>query len=257
MFNRSTTQAKLRSNFLRLLRTGTILIAIIVSLSGCQIGQPSNNEDHFLAQILEQYPELEGQPYEIDQVQRVVDGDTFVTNSGDKVRLIGVNTPEVHGKVEAYGEEASKYSKEQLTDRKVYMFQDAGSTDKYGRLLRYVFIDQDPIMYNDRLMMEGLANTMTIAPNVMYADHFVELEQTARKQNKGLWADKSSNSNSSSSTSTSSAGCSKPTIKGNINSKNEKIYHVPGGAAYEQTQAEQLFCTEDEAVAAGFRKAKQ
>lgn len=256
MFNRSTIQQGRTSYALRLLLTGTMLVALIFSLTACQSGQPTNNEDKFLAQILEQYPELEDQPYEVETVQRIVDGDTFVTSSGDKVRLIGVNTPEVHGKVEAYGEEASKYTKEQLTGRKVYMFQDAGSTDKYGRLLRYVFIDQDPVMYNDRLMMEGLANTMTIAPNVMYADHFVQLEQTARKQNKGLWEGKNSSSSSSSSTSTSTAGCSKPTIKGNINSKNEKIYHVPGGSAYEQTKAEQYFCTEDEAVAAGFRKAK-
>lgn len=257
MFNRSTNQQVWTNNFLRLLLMGAVLSILLLSLTACQNGQSANSEDPFLTQILSQYPELEDQPYEIDTVQRIVDGDTFVTSKGDKVRMIGVNTPEVHGKVEAFGEEASTYTKEQLAGRTVYMFQDASSTDKYGRLLRYVFIDQDPLMYNDRLLIEGLANTMTIAPNVMYADHFVQLEQAARQQNKGLWGDKKSGSSSSASTSTNTAGCSHPNIKGNINSKNEKIYHVPGGSAYEQTKAEQYFCSEDEAVAAGFRKAKQ
>ena len=55
----------------------------------------------------------------------------------------------------------------------------------------------------------------------------------------------------------SPAACADPQIKGNINSKGDKIYHMPGGAAYEQTKAEEMFCTEADAEAAGFRPAKK
>ncbi|MGZ9583595.1 thermonuclease family protein [Paenibacillus marinisediminis] len=235
----------------RLLLSVAVLLLGLAVLSGCQTTGTSTKGDPFLAAIMANYPDLEGHPYEIDSVKRVVDGDTFETESGNKVRLIGVNTPEVHGKVEYFGKEASQYTKEHLTNQKVYLFQDTGDTDRYGRLLRYVFIDQDPVMYNDRLVQEGYANTMSISPNVMYADHFVKLEREARNQNKGLWADASADTSDYNQPS----GCAKPKIKGNINSKKDRIYHVPGGESYEQTTAEKMFCNVEEAEAAGFRKA--
>ncbi|HZG85372.1 MAG TPA: hypothetical protein VE009_10710 [Paenibacillus sp.] len=52
-------------------------------------------------------------------------------------------------------------------------------------------------------------------------------------------------------------GCASPTIKGNINDKGEKIYHVPGGAFYDRTDAEEMFCTKAEAEAAGYRRSKR
>lgn len=246
------------------------IFLLLTVLSGCQASNNNSDADPFLAAILEQYPDLEGHPYEVDHVKRVVDGDTLETRTGHKVRLIGADTPEVHGKVEAYGKEASEFSKAQLTDKKIYLFTDTGDTDRYGRLLRYVFIDQDTTMFNERLIAEGYANTMTIAPNVMYADMFAKRERQARADAVGLWGD-AGNSDSTDKTtnkptskptnkpasSNNAAGCAKPEIKGNINAKNEKIYHIPGGSSYEQTVAEEMFCTEAEAEAAGFRKAKR
>ncbi|TCS80344.1 ComEC/Rec2 family competence protein [Tepidibacillus fermentans] len=58
-------------------------------------------------------------------------------------------------------------------------------------------------------------------------------------------------------TTTSSGDCSKPLIKGNISSSGEKIYHVPGGAYYDRTIAEEMFCTEEQAIKAGYRKSKR
>lgn len=161
-----------------------------------------------------------------------------------------MNTPESTNKIEYYGKEASAYSKQQLEGKKVYMFQDTGDKDKYGRLLRYVFIENDSVMYNEKLLLEGYANTMTVPPNVMFSEKFVLLEREARNEHKGLWGEK----NNQALTYTS---CEQPKIKGNINSNNEKIYHVPEGRYYDATIAEEMFCTEEEAIAAGYRKSKQ
>ncbi|GAB2702454.1 thermonuclease family protein [Paenibacillus thermoaerophilus] len=209
--------------------------------------------------ILERYPELQGKKAETERVERVVDGDTFETKSG-KVRLIGVNTPEITGgKNEPYGEEARRFTEARLKGRTVYMFQDAGATDRYGRLLRYVFVEDDTRMFNEVLVAEGYANVMTVPPNVMYAERFVELERQARESNKGLWGWDGGGNNGAAGKSavpqTGGAACDAPAIKGNINANKEKIYHVPGSRSYDRTVPEQWFCTEEEAVAAGFRKA--
>lgn len=67
------------------------------------------------------------------------------------------------------------------------MFKDVEDKDKYGRLLRYVFIEGQTTMYNEVLVSEGYANTMTVPPNVMFSKTFVKLEREAREQKKGLW----------------------------------------------------------------------
>ncbi|WP_281887857.1 thermonuclease family protein [Paenibacillus sp. YYML68] len=266
-------------------RSIALLVLILAfMLSACSNGAMvtgSSVQGEWLDAVLKDYPELRSKQVEEEKVSRVVDGDTFETASGRKVRLIGVNTPEsVGGKVEYYGKEASAFTKSQLTNRKVLMFKDAGDTDRYGRLLRYVFVEDEPMMYNELLVVSGYANPMTVPPNVMFADRFTAAERKARAASAGLWAksnggDVSQGSSSSGaggaadargsgSTSagganaakTEAAGCSEPTIKGNINSAKERIYHVPGGRYYEQTVAEQMFCTEQEAIDAGFRRSK-
>ncbi|MVO99252.1 thermonuclease family protein [Paenibacillus lutrae] len=242
-----------------------LLISMTTLLaSACSAGSESGSS--FTDQIYNHYPQLKSQKMTTGQVKRVVDGDTFTLETGEKVRLIGVNTPETvkpDSPVEQYGKEASAFTKDELTGKKVYLFSDAGDSDKYGRLLRYVFIDGQTVMFNELLIREGYANVMTIQPNAMFADAFVKLEREARQQNKGLWgAEKKPGQTSGSSSGESAPGkpasaasCKNPAIKGNINSKNEKIYHMPGGASYDQTQAEEMFCTEKEAQSAGFRKA--
>lgn len=279
-----------RSLLLRTVLPLALLLAFAVSLAACGNNEPSDGLSGQLAAIWSRYPELKDRPYETAEVKRVVDGDTFETTAGDKVRLIGMNTPETvkpNSPVEAYGKEASAYTKKRLTGRTVLMFADVGDKDKYGRKLRYVFIEGEAEMFNMTLVRDGYANTMTIPPNVMFAKAFVEAEREARSKGAGLWAnpsdggsasagsggkagasgndgasgkDGSSGKNGSggkdSGGSAAAASCSDPKIKGNINSKREKIYHVPGGRSYAQTKAEVMFCTEEEAVQAGFRKAE-
>lgn len=213
------------------------------------------------------------------KVSRVVDGDTVELSDGSKVRLIGVNTPESTTTTEPYGKEASNYTKSQLTGKTVYLEKDVSETDKYGRLLRYVWlsipneISDSEIrtkMYNAILVQNGYSQVSTYPPDVKYQEYFTKYNAEARNANKGLWAINhngttkgdtpvsSTGSGSSSSTSSSSSPSSSGhgLIKGNINSKGEKIYHVPGGQFYDKTVPEHWFNTEEEAQAAGYRKSK-
>ena len=229
-------------------------IAILLLSTACSSTPVLKDQSNFVVKIYEQYPDLKRQSMTKATVNRVVDGDTFQTSAGDKVRLIGVNTPETvkpNSSVEAYGKEASAYTKQALTGKTVYMFQDVENKDKYGRLLRYVFIDGDQQMFNERLVREGYAETMTIPPNVMYQKLFLQANREARENNRGLWA---TGTNSKSSANVPSGACQDPKIKGNINTKGEKIYHLPGGNFYDKTVAEMMFCTEKEAQDNGFRK---
>lgn len=241
-------------------------LAATIALAGC--AAPAERETGAqggLDAIYAAYPELKGKTAEEAVVKRVVDGDTFETADGEKVRLIGVNTPEKYGKVEYYGIEASAYSEQQLKGRSVYLFQDVSKTDRYGRLLRFVFLQGETEMYNETLLNEGYANVMTVPPDVAFAKKFAKLERAARDANVGLWGKEGSadeagkaGAGGTETPAASAPACAEPTIKGNITSGGkDKIYHVPGGQSYEQTKPEAMFCTEEEAIAAGFRKASR
>lgn len=222
-----------------------LLLSILIS--GCSnMASVAADEDLFVASIVSDYPELKDKEYEVTTIKRIVDGDTFVTSSGQKVRMIGMNTPEVFGEAQYYGQEASDFSKQQLENKTVYLFKDVSDTDKYDRLLRFVFIKDDPIMFNETLIVEGYANTMSLPPDVLYTKRFSLLKSEAQDSQVGLWGKQDK-----------IKSCSNPKIKGNINSRNEKIYHVPGGKSYNETKAEMMFCSDQEAVASGFRKAAQ
>lgn len=238
-----------------------VFIVWLWLVGGCAGPTEISGGDDTLASIYDNYPELSGKEPEEAVVARVVDGDTFETDGGKKVRLIGVNTPEKYGKVEYYGVEASAFSERRLTGKTVYLFKDVSETDRYGRLLRFVFVKGESTMYNETLLQEGYANVMTYPPDVTYSKYFVKVERKARDGQAGLWGGGAADpeppkSSSDEVVSTDAPGCANPQIKGNIKSGGkEKIYHVPGGASYDQTKAEAMFCTEEEAQAAGFRKA--
>ncbi len=122
-------------------------------------------------------------------VSRVIDGDTFVIESGEKVRLIGVDTPEKAGpytKEEPMGKEATAFSKALLEGQTVYLAKDTSETDRYGRLLRYAYLS-DGTFVNLRLVEEGLAKAVEFPPDTAYAEVFETAEAEAAQQNKGLW----------------------------------------------------------------------
>ncbi|HOP82050.1 MAG TPA: thermonuclease family protein [Fervidobacterium sp.] len=133
-------------------------------------------------------------------VTRVIDGDTIeVEMRGEtyKVRLIGINTPESTTRIESYGKEASNFTKSQLLGKKVYLEKDVSETDKYGRLLRYVWLKKPSEltdseirtkMFNAILVLEGYAQAATYPPDVKYAEYFAKYEAEARESSRGLWA---------------------------------------------------------------------
>lgn len=202
------------------------------------------------------------------RVVRVVDGDTIIVNfkgKDERLRLIGVDTPEsVHpdkSKNSYLGVKASNFTKNKLTGKHVSLEFDVQARDHYGRLLAYVYLDN--VMFNKTLLRSGYAQVATYPPNVKYTKDFLDLEREARNKNVGLWSQGMALNNSGGSSlppSYSQAGKGK--IKGNINSKGEKIYHLPGGAYYNKTKidtskGERWFNTEKEARAAGWRKSKR
>ena len=110
--------------------------------------------------------------------------------------MIGVNTPESTTKIEKFGKEASNYTTEKLTNKTIYLEKDVNETDKYGRLLRYVWleipteINESQIkekMFNAILVTEGYAQVATYPPDVKYVDYFTKIQNIARDANLGLW----------------------------------------------------------------------
>ncbi len=131
------------------------------------------------------------------KVLRVVDGDTIeVEYSGQarRLRYIGVNTPETvdpRRPVQCFGKEASNENKRLLEGKPVFLEKDVSETDKFGRLLRYVFLKLDDgttLFVNDYLVREGFAQVDTFPPDVKYRERFVAAQKEARENNKGLWA---------------------------------------------------------------------
>ena len=120
-------------------------------------------------------------------VTRVVDGDTVELGGVGKLRLIGVDTPEVYGGVECYGREASAFAKRQLDGRRVRYTVGREARDRYGRLLAYVWL-ADGRSFNALLVSRGYAEPLTIPPNDDYAQSFAALSRRARDRAVGLWS---------------------------------------------------------------------
>lgn len=138
-------------------------------------------------------------------VTRVIDGDTIevtitATSPGPgggaagigeehDVRLIGIDTPESvkpGTPVECFAREASAAAKALLLGQEVRLVKDVEEADRYDRLLRYVYLEDE--MANARLVANGYAFAYTYPPNVRHADLFVQLERDAREGDRGLWA---------------------------------------------------------------------
>jgi micrococcal nuclease len=206
-------------------------------------------------------------------VVKIVDGDTIdvsLNGKTERIRLIGINTPETvdpRKPVECFGREASDKAKVLLSGKKVYLEADliSGERDKYDRLLRYVFLE-DGTSFNLLMIKEGYAYEYTYDVPYKYQAEFKAAQKEAETNKAGLWGDSvCQNTTSTSGVTTTSAttqtnGISTCTIKGNIGSTKEKIYHMIGCGSYAKTtidesKGEKWFCTEKEAVDAGWRKA--
>jgi micrococcal nuclease len=124
-------------------------------------------------------------------VVAVVDGDTIKVNLGGqvyRVRYIGIDTPETKqpGRgVEWMGPEAAAYNERLVGGKVVVLEKDVSETDQYGRLLRYVWVDE--VMVNAELVRQGYAVVGTWPPDVKYHDLLLGAQREAREAGRGLW----------------------------------------------------------------------
>lgn len=133
--------------------------------------------------------------YPLVKIERINDGDTFevfLNGKRERVRLLGINTPEIESQYrhrECFGPEASKRGKQLLTNQKVYLIKDPNvpNRGRYGRLLRYA-VREDGLFYNAEMVWEGYAFEYSPkGQHFNYENLFKQLESQARNKKRGLW----------------------------------------------------------------------
>lgn len=166
-------------------------------LSGCKQGVTYHSE-----QARFSLPFGRSYNYADILVTRVIDGDTLQLESGERIRLIGIDTPEMHASDKLYrdsqrskqdvrmikelGRRAYEFTKNLVENKRVSLEFDVERHDKYNRVLAYVYL-KDGTFINAEIVKQGYANLMTVPPNVKYADLFLKLYQEARENRRGLW----------------------------------------------------------------------
>lgn len=208
-----------------------LILLLVLVLISCQQGEPANT----------QRTQLEGELNTTlveTTVSRVVDGDTIVIASGDKVRLILVNCPEsVHPderRNTPFGKTASDFTRSKLQGQTIFLEQDISDTDQYGRLLRYVYLE-DGTFYNELLVKEGYAQLATYPPDVKYLEVIQAAESYAREHGLGLWAEQGA-------------------LEGYVGSINSDKYHLPSCKYVSTIKPKNIISFENEvkAEAAGY-----
>lgn len=144
-----------------------IILFVSIVLSGC-IGPDTSTSARTIEYV---------------NVTDVIDGDTIIISSGDKIRLIGVDTPELD---EPYYSEAKQYMELKVLGKTIGLEKDVSETDPYDRLLRYVWLDDQ--MVNEDLVLSGLAVAKSYDPDTKYQDIFNDAEALAKKEKIGLWS---------------------------------------------------------------------
>lgn len=239
-----------------------VLILVIGILIGGASDSPSSNVPPVSSNSQEQSNSDSGD--ELFKVARVIDGDTIELENGERVRYIGIDTPETvdpRRPVQCFGVESSKKNKELMEGRSVRLEKDITNRDKYNRLLRYVWVGDTFV--NLELVKQGFAQSYSYPPDIKYQNQFVAAQKEAREAKSGLWGACPAVTTTTAPpppVSTESAASGSCVIKGNISSSGEKIYHLPGCGSYTKTQidearGERWFCSESEASASGWRRA--
>lgn len=251
---------------------------------------PFSVEEDTLPNIKESTPPSAAKT-ELYTVLSVTDGDTIridYNGTNTPLRIIGIDTPETVDQrttVQCFGRESSDYLKTKLTGKQVSIESDPTQSDrdKYNRLLRYVYLDGEDVGLS--IIANGYGHEYTYNIPYQKQSEYKKAEKSAESNNLGLWSPSTCNGNTSKQATTTSEQTAEPTstptpapaptpitstpapettqclIKGNINNKGERIYHLPGQQYYDDTiitpaKGERYFCTEAEAQAAGWRRAK-
>lgn len=188
----------------RFLRIKLLLVSLFIIVSGfgfIWFGMQSTSEEStsdgtkLTSEVFQQStsPATFGIAGERAFVAKVVDGDTLELVSGKMVRFIGIDTPETvdpRRPVGCFGKEASNETKSLLSGKEVILQKDVSDKDKYGRLLRLIFLplpDGQLLFVNDYLVREGFARVMTYPPDVKYNEEFRQAENEAKENKRGLW----------------------------------------------------------------------
>ena len=168
-----------------------IFVVVLISLSS---GDPQPPALRVVAQNIQPETSPASLPpaEEVKQgtflVIRVIDGDTIELENGQRVRYIGIDTPETvdpRKAVQCFGVEATHRNKQLVEGKRVRLEKDVSKTDKYGRLLRYVYVGD--VFVNQELVERGYAHASTYPPDVKFQSQFTEAEQRARDTKRGLW----------------------------------------------------------------------
>jgi len=124
-------------------------------------------------------------------VKKVIDGDTVQLDTGETVRYLGIDAPEVftkEGGAEFYAREATRYNKKLVFMKKVRLEFDVEKKDQYGRLLAYVFVKD--VFVNAELVRQGYAKAYIKPPNIKHKDILLANQKKAMDEEKGLWQEK-------------------------------------------------------------------
>jgi len=164
-------------------------------------------------------------------VKRVIDGDTVELANGEKLRYIGIDTPE---KEDPFYQEAKDFNRNLVEGKKVKLEFDVQKKDKYGRLLGYIYVGD--IFVNAELLKAGMAVLYTYPPNVKYVDYFTEIQKEARQHKKGVWSQ------------------IEESLDYYVAVKGSKRFHRPDCRSVRSTPAQNLikFKTRDEALDKGY-----
>lgn len=169
------------------------LLLILIFLIGTGISSQKNNIS-VESQSLDRENQTYNTPTRVNLIEiknlvtvtKVIDGDTIEVENNIRVRMIGIDAPEVKSD-ECYEEESTKFLKSLIGNQKVELEKDISETDKYGRILRYVY--KDGVLVNELMVARGYAKSSSYPPDTKYQKDFAEAERSARNQNMGLWKD--------------------------------------------------------------------
>ncbi len=150
------------------------LLAFLITNKDVQIDFPSPEQ-----------PEVAPSNRQRATVTRIIDGDTIELSTGQKLRYIGIDTPEITGEDECFAQQAASKNAELVLNKQVELEKDVSETDRYGRLLRYVYLEGN--MVNEILVTQGYAKASTYPPDVKHKDLFLQAQKTAMNAKKGLW----------------------------------------------------------------------
>jgi len=165
-------------------KLGVVFLVIGFFLFGLVIGFDLGRNDCGLNKLTKSQDDFVGEY----KVMRVIDGDTIQIAGGERVRYIGMDTPETvdpNLPVECYGPEATEENKKLVGGQTVRLEKDITNRDKYGRLLRYVYVGDTFV--NLELVKEGYAKMANYPPDEKYNDEISQAQEEAKASGLGLW----------------------------------------------------------------------